>query len=1603
MASAAVSLLLTACTAPASAQCRAEKLVVDNRIVFVLENEHVKMTLSPENGRATELLFKALAGERNMASRYGLFGEVAPGFGGTWTGQIAEDGPDRVAVEFVQSGGRPPQWHLTLVKTFRLERNQTSVTVHYAVRNKGDGPAKIALRPHHGLRFPGPVEGLDGMKSEDSWFYFPAPQGVRTMLDRQPQPRPGEHPVSGDFVEVDPADGWTAGRGRSGVAFAVTMDWSRLDALLDWCDKFTGATVEWGCTEIALQPGEHDETGYTFSFYTGMPPVYGARADVAVGLQLPEPLTPGERTPVRVAVAGGRKRTDVTVTLEHATRPEERGTVIGEATLNLAPGAAQQAAFDIVLTDDATHVLTAVVRESGREIARGVCVVPLGRTTRGYLAPRQAGAKRGDSYWGKRFREIYAEADTTVPEHYGKMDLDTVTPHVRWLKPHAPGAARVMFVTRPDYFKYSVREICQRCEIVPDFTLVFQKKRAGVFMEEAYREDVIEAMARMIEQGPYDALYFCNLNWDWLPEDFRARLLDRVEQGLGIVVAGEPRYAKPLRDALTARAAGQTADGARLLAGISPPAELGVRLNGLETSTLGKGRAVFLNYAVFNMYDHFLPNALPAEYPLYPWWEQLYALYGRTMLWAAGKEAGLTVAPGDLTAAGAAARVSGPAAGEVQRIRFVAVDDDLAEVAHAEAPVADGAAACVWPAPLSNGRFTVGMIALNAAGESLGFAGRTIRIESPVTLNLRIDRPFVRGAERPKVEVTLATPQPLRGRLDVRLTDSHGRVVFQREDEVATGGERFTYDLAGVRPVTVGHQFTADLRIAGTRVATAGQPIRFWPERSRVDEDFSGAVWGTVNQAPYAEALLRSARACGIDRLYVGPTTRNAWSSLTMAVNLGFDFYMLDLNTITDLFTYGRANEALPDSPWDDAVFAAAANQAREWAERCRDVAVDHYILRDEYLLCSPGKDMTQDSTPQTLAAFRAFLQRDYAGLEALNAEWETSFTGWDEISRPEPKNVPDWNDWQAFWDTYMVKHMAVTRKAVQSVNPRAKVGMSGCQRPGDGRGWDWWLLMKEGEYFHRYNHFQEDWINSFGSGNVIQGQWFGYLAATEVAAQYDIWSNLLTGSHLVAYYKLLLGSAPNQDMAIASHDFRLRPYYTYVAKEMARVKTGLARQILSCRHQGDPIAIYHSQRSNLTGGDTLNATYAFKRLIEDSGFRFLTVDSREVLAGALQRRGIKALILPQVVCVSEAERAVLAAFVDAGGTLVTDQNTGLRDGHGKLRAGAGVLDGLFGIVRQSKEMAGKTTGMFAATPHAGAALRGYRSLQVAAASRGIAPATAQAWLQTEEGTPALMVNAVGRGRTVYLNIDLANYASSAAGGVGGEVTEDTQGVVDYTSSCVELMRGVLADTTGLTPRASVWADGKPLADTRVYYLANGDLDLVCFLRGRAAAPAKATVKLPRKAHVYELRSAPQYFGETAEVEMMIQPAVGVVFALLPYAVDKVELEAPARARPGEVVHVRGRVVPQGGANGAAHVVRLEVRGPDGKPLDCFAANLDAPGGVFSRELPLALNDPAGAWTVTATDVISRKAASAAITIATDPAAALAICAPFLTRRTTNP
>jgi hypothetical protein len=136
----------------------------------------------------------------------------------------------------------------------------------------------------------------------------------------------------------------------------------------------------------------------------------------------------------------------------------------------------------------------------------------------------------------------------------------------------------------------------------------------------------------------------------------------------------------------------------------------------------------------------------------------------------------------------------------------------------------------------------------------------------------------------------------------------------------------------------------------------------------------------------------------------------------------------------------------------------------------------------------------------------------------------------------------------------------------------------------------------------------------------------------------------------------------------------------------------------------------------------------------------------------------------------------------------------------------------------------------------------------------------------------------------------------------------------------------------------------------------------------RFEKPRTVRLKLPDEMYGYDLRQG-KALGVVREVEVELDPYEPAIFAFTPSEFPALEVSAPKRLRRGDVARVG---IAMGARSAAAtHVFHVEVSGPDGKPASQYSGNLVAPGGRTMKELPTALNDAVGRWTVQVTDRLS--------------------------------
>jgi hypothetical protein len=88
---------------------------------------------------------------------------------------------------------------------------------------------------------------------------------------------------------------------------------------------------------------------------------------------------------------------------------------------------------------------------------------------------------------------------------------------------------------------------------------------------------------------------------------------------------------------------------------------------------------------------------------------------------------------------------------------------------------------------------------------------------------------------------------------------------------------------------------------------------------------------------------------------------------------------------------------------------------------------------------------------------------------------------------------------------------------------------------------------------------------------------------------------------------------------------------------------------------------------------------HAWENMLRDEGLQYDFVSYADVIKGGVSEE-YKVLILPAVLCLSDAEARRINEFCKRGGTVIADYLPGLWDEHGRGRKEGGALDDLFGV-----------------------------------------------------------------------------------------------------------------------------------------------------------------------------------------------------------------------------------------------------------------------------------------------------------------------------------
>lgn len=645
------------------------------------------------------------------------------------------------------------------------------------------------------------------------------------------------------------------------------------------------------------------------------------------------------------------------------------------------------------------------------------------------------------------------------------------------------------------------------------------------------------------------------------------------------------------------------------------------------------------------------------------------------------------------------------------------------------------------------------------------------------------------------------------------------------------------------------------------------------------------------------------------------------------------------------------------------------------------------YFAQDEGSLTCYTDEMDFCFCPHCMDELRRWLRAQYATLAALNESWGTKYESWEEpvpLTREEARRAGRWAPWAdhrrfmeiCYADAY--RHM---KDSIREQDPQGEVRMSGCQPSTAYTGNDYDLLHEHVRYFEAYpSGGQYEFHRSFKHPDTMLGGWFGY-GVQGAQAKHSVWHAVFHGLTLMSIfweYSIL-----NPDFTFCSSAEDFGDVFRTIKHE------GIGKLLLyAAKPDIDSIAVHYSMASvhgtNIAGQTTLfeENRDAWCSLLADCGVQFRFVSSRKIEEGGLS--GFKLLILPYSIALSDKEVWAIEEFVQNGGIVLGDFQTGILDEHCNRRERAagetvfpmGALDTLFGITRLSSKLGTHFLG-HEYVPNPDFSWLNLEGLDqedgpgVPRAEHGIRAAEGiRAYTDTFSGYgAALVAHPHGRGTGVYLNFSVQAYLHQRKQNARPNLR-------------VLLEKILLA--AGLEPPVNVSAlNGDAVDGVACYSYALDGSEVIGILReagsaeykydGLAKAGGTATgaqqrvrVRFRRRSHVYDI-GAKQYLGFTDEALTSLAEGEAKLYSLLPYRAIQMRL-----AQEGEGL-----------------TACLEIDGPP--PSRCvFAVNLTKPSGehcalhsknyIVQRDdsgrlcltfsVPFALND-AGVWQVCVKDVLT--------------------------------
>ncbi len=434
----------------------------------------------------------------------------------------------------------------------------------------------------------------------------------------------------------------------------------------------------------------------------------------------------------------------------------------------------------------------------------------------------------------------------------------------------------------------------------------------------------------------------------------------------------------------------------------------------------------------------------------------------------------------------------------------------------------------------------------------------------------------------------------------------------------------------------------------------------------------------------------------------------------------------------------------------------------------------------------------------RTLTEFRTWLKGKYPSVGVLSRRWSTKFRRWEDVvpmttpeilqrehatfKRRKTLNFAPWVDHRAFMDEKFGTLLVVLGEQARLTQRGVRTGFRGGSGPAAFGGYDWTYVAEAMDFAECTDETFKRLAASLNRQRVRPGYMIGTVSDKTGPGEFvrRLWTNAANGD-LGAFIEPGTNLLDMRGLPTALA-YKARPSllaleglgHVMADREFAPADTGVyiyySQPSVRVQYMLDAGALRKGFTLGTPADNLWTSTWhrnlrAWVDLLDDVGIEFECLSYRKVGRRGWTR-GIKVIILPKVVALSKEETLALRRFVERGGMLIADSQTGLFDEHG-IEQSRPALDSLFSIKREGRktaELAAKYVEVVkrAFRHHrekgrfkdlaAGVPIENLRPVEPR-----LTPLNADHHLSTGR-THAVLTRGVSRGNAVYLNLSLMNY-----------------------------------------------------------------------------------------------------------------------------------------------------------------------------------------------------------------------------------------------------